>query len=124
MSYKIPLSPYHKMSAPAVFGVAKNDAERANIGKQAWVQQLKVKGSVVWNEDTTPTLLSNMKTYLPMNNFGSTYTDGGNMVYDYKKNLWWKNLQDSSLTLLGSHPHTQSKKKHMTALPVLPPSSP
>lgn len=90
MTYKISLSNYHKMSAPAVIGVAKNDAERANIGKQHWIPQLKVKGSVVWNEDTSPTLLSNMKTYLPMNNFGSTESDGGNMVYDYKKNLWWK----------------------------------
>ena len=85
MSYKIPLSNDHKMSAP-VIGVAKNDAERGIIGQTRWVEQLRVKGSVVWNEDTTPTLLSNLKTYLPMNNFGSTYDDGGNMVYDYTKN--------------------------------------
>lgn len=90
MSYAIPLSNDHKMTAPAVIGVAKNDAERAVIGHTRWVEQLRVKGSVVWNEDTTPTLLSNLKTYLPMNNFGSTYDDGGNMVYDYTKNTWWK----------------------------------
>ena len=104
MSFKISLHNYHKMSAPAVIGVAKNDTERASIGKQTWVNQLKVKGSVVWNEDTTPTLLSNMKTYLPMNNFGSTYSEGGNMVYDYKKNIWWRNEgQTPSKDLYNGH---------------------
>jgi hypothetical protein len=120
MAYKISLSNYHKMGAPAVIGVAKNDAERALIGKHHWVPQLKVKGSVAWTEDTTPTLLPNMKTYLPMNNFGSTTTDGGNMVYDYKKNLWWKNIgQDINKGRYASHLGSKINNTHppLTHLP-------
>lgn len=90
MSLKIPISSYHKMIAPKITGVAKNDAERKLIGQNQWVQQLQVKGSTVWTEDSTPTLKANMKTYLPMNNFAEGVKDDSNAVYDYIKNAWWK----------------------------------
>ena len=78
------------MIAPKITGVAKNDAERKLIGQNQWVQELQVKGSTVWVEDSTPTLKANMKTYLPMNNFAEGVKKDNNAVYDYTKNAWWK----------------------------------
>lgn len=56
-------------------------------GNYKWANKVTVNGSTVWTEDTTPTMLSNLVTYLPFSEVTNNHKKGEQSSYDYQRNV-------------------------------------
>lgn len=82
-----------------------------------WATGINLNGQRIWNEETTPTRLSNLKTHLPFTDWGTftainfdgttTWQENTKATYDYARNQYW-NFHDSSLQGNGESRYAES----------------
>ena len=81
-----------------------------------WATGINLNGRRIWNEETTPTRLSNLKTHLPFTDWGNftsinfdgttRWEENTKATYDYARNQYW-NYHDSSLSGNFASPYAE-----------------